>query len=86
MAGDGPAGRAQVQEQVDRPGQPGRPLRRGDGPRWETSTRPDRSSAWPWPTPAQPCRSRFDLPYYYGESTDLDDLEWGAVELFRATA
>ncbi|HZW30542.1 MAG TPA: glycoside hydrolase family 9 protein [Isosphaeraceae bacterium] len=24
-------------------------------------------------------------PYYYGESTDLDDLEWGAVELFLAT-
>ena len=24
-------------------------------------------------------------PYYYGESTDRDDLEWGAVELFRAT-
>ena len=24
-------------------------------------------------------------PYYYGESTDRDDMEWGAVELFRAT-
>jgi hypothetical protein len=24
-------------------------------------------------------------PYYYGESTYLDDMEWGAVELFRAT-
>jgi hypothetical protein len=24
-------------------------------------------------------------PYYYGESTYFDDLEWGAVELFRAT-
>jgi len=24
-------------------------------------------------------------PYYYGESTDRDDLEWGAIELFRAT-
>jgi hypothetical protein len=24
-------------------------------------------------------------PYYYGESTYLDDLEWAAVELFRAT-
>jgi hypothetical protein len=24
-------------------------------------------------------------PYYYGESTYLDDLEWAAVELYRAT-
>jgi hypothetical protein len=24
-------------------------------------------------------------PYYYGESTDFDDLEWGAVELYRKT-
>jgi hypothetical protein len=24
-------------------------------------------------------------PYYYGESSYFDDLEWGAVELFRAT-
>lgn len=24
-------------------------------------------------------------PHYYGESTDQDDLEWGAVELYRAT-
>ncbi|WP_165067516.1 glycoside hydrolase family 9 protein [Paludisphaera rhizosphaerae] len=24
-------------------------------------------------------------PHYYGESTDKDDLEWGAVELYRAT-
>jgi hypothetical protein len=24
-------------------------------------------------------------PHYYGESTDLDDMEWGAVELYRAT-
>ncbi len=24
-------------------------------------------------------------PHYYGESSDQDDLEWGAVELYRAT-
>ena len=85
LAGDGPARRAEVQERIDRHGQPGRALLGGDGARGRRSTRPDRSTRWPRTTPARPCRSPSVSPYYYGESTYFDDLEWAAVELFRAT-
>ena len=38
---------------------------------WETLDAARSFYRWPRPTPARPCRSPFDLPYYYGESTVL---------------
>ena len=94
--GRGPGGRAR---RGRRPGRPKGRSTRTSRPAWRTSPaaaprrwcspemskRPSRSTNLAKAKPGVAMSVPVRAPYYYGESSYFDDMEWGATELYLAT-